>query len=101
MEFIETTSFIKTKDGILDEDELLELQKFLLLNPDYGDLMPKGKGLRKLRWAGSGRGKRGGIRVIYYWIKDNERIYLIVAYPKNKQDNLTAQQLKQLTDLIK
>ncbi len=100
MEFIETTSFIKTKEGILNEDELLELQKSLLLNPAQGDLIPKGKGLRKVRWAGSGRGKRGGIRVIYYWIKDEELIFLLVAYAKNKQENLTPQQLKQLADLI-
>lgn len=100
MEFIETASFIKTKEGILNEDELLELQKSLLLTPDQGDLIPKGKGLRKIRWAGSGRGKRGGIRVIYYWIKDEELIFLLVAYAKNKKDDLTSQQLKQLTDLI-
>ena len=100
MEFIETSSFIKTKEGILNEDELLELQKALLIKPDQGDLIPKGKGLRKVRWSGSGRGKRGGIRVIYYWIKDEELIFLLVAYAKNRQENLTPQQLKLLADSI-
>lgn len=65
-----------------------------------GDLIPKGKGLRKTRWAASGRGKRGGARVIYYWIASDDVIFLLLAYKKNRQENLTAQQLKILTDLI-
>lgn len=100
MEFIETPLFEKTKDGIFDEDELQKFQLELLEHPDMGDLIPKGKGLRKTRWAASGRGKRGGARVIYYWIASDDVIFLLLAYKKNRQENLTAQQLKILTDLI-
>lgn len=101
MEFIETPLFEKSKDGIFDEDELQKFQLELLENPDKGDLIPKGKGLRKIRWSAGGHGKRGGARVIYYWINDEDVIFLLLAYKKNKQENLTTQQLKILTDLIK
>ena len=60
MEFIETPLFEKSKEGIFDEDELQRFQLELLEHPDAGDLIPKGKGLRKIRWSASGRGKRGG-----------------------------------------
>ncbi len=101
MEFIETPLFEKSKQGIFDDDELQKLQLELLESPDKGDLIPKGKGLRKIRWSASGRGKRGGARVIYYWINDESVIFLLLAYKKNKQENLTSQQMKILTDLIK
>ena len=101
MEFIETPLFEKSKQGIFDDDELQKLQLELLESPDKGDLIPKGKGLRKIRWSASGRGKRGGARVIYYWINDESVIFLLLAYKKNKQENLTSQQMKILTDLLK
>ena len=101
MEFIETALFEKSKEGIFDDDELQELQLTLLESPDKGDVITKGKGLRKIRWSAGGKGKRGGARVIYYWINADNVIYLLLAYRKNKQENLTSQQLKILTDLIK
>lgn len=100
MKFIETPLFEKSKEGIFDEDELQRFQLELLENPDAGDLIPKGKGLRKIRWSASGRGKRGGARVIYYWINAENTIFLLLAYKKNRQENLTPKQLKILTDLI-
>jgi hypothetical protein len=57
-------------------------------------------GLRKLRWAGSGRGKRGGLRVIYYWWVAKDRIPLLLVYPKNEMDDLTANQLRQLKNQL-
>jgi mRNA-degrading endonuclease RelE of RelBE toxin-antitoxin system len=57
-------------------------------------------GLRKLRWAGSGHGKRGGLRVIYYWHVPGSVILLLLAYPKNEQENLTSAQLKILKSII-
>ncbi len=100
MEFIETPLFEKSKEGIFDDDELQKIQLELLERPDAGDLIPQGKGLRKIRWAASGRGKRGGARVIYYWISSESVIFLLLAYKKNRQENLTPKQLKTLTDLI-
>ena len=72
------------------------MQLFLAAQPDAGNLIRGSGGLRKLRWAGSGRGKRGGLRVIYYWWVAKDRISLLLVYPKNEIDDLTADQLKQL-----
>jgi hypothetical protein len=80
---------------------LRALQNHLLANPDAGDVIRGSAGLRKLRWMASGRGKRGGARVIYYHYVNAERIYLIYAHTKNEQEDLTREQLKQLAQLIK
>jgi len=80
----------------MDDDEYADLQKYLGARPDAGNVIKGSGGIRKLRWAGSGRGKRGGLRVIYYWWVAKDRISLLLAYPKNEMDDLTADQLKRL-----
>jgi mRNA-degrading endonuclease RelE of RelBE toxin-antitoxin system len=100
MIFIETISFVRTKEGLLGEEELRQLQTSLMLNPASGNVISGSGGLRKLRWRGSGRGKRGGLRIIYYWIQQKDRIYLLIAYAKNRQEDLTVDQLKILKTLI-
>ena len=80
--------------------ELNALQWALVANPESGDLIRGSGGLRKLRWAESGRGKRGGLRVIYYWHVPGSVILLLLAYPKNEQENLTPDQLKVLKSII-
>ena len=77
------------------------LQNFLLATPDAGDVIPGGSGLRKLRWAVKGRGKRGGARVIFYRHVPKEHIYLIYAYVKSAQTDLTQNQIKALAQLMK
>jgi len=84
----------------MDDAEYAEMQAFLSDNPDAGNVIRGTGGMRKLRWAGSGRGKRGGLRVIYYWWVAKDRISLLLAYPKNEQDDLTADQLKQLKNQL-
>lgn len=69
--------------------------------PDAGDLIPSGRGLRKVRWRGSGRGKRGGLRIIYYWVTEDGVIILARGYPKNEQENLSAAEIKNILQLIK
>ena len=64
--------------------------------PDAGDLIRGSGGMRKVRWAGSGRGKRGGLRVIYYWWVAKDRISMLHVYPKSEQDDLAADQVKVL-----
>jgi hypothetical protein len=99
LHFIELPVFSEQIDNLLSAEEQRQLQLSLLQQPDRGDLIPASGGLRKLRWAGSGRGKRGGIRVIYYlWRGDTA--FMLTAYPKNKQSDLSPTQLRQLRELI-
>ena len=77
------------------------MQNFLMLSPDAGDLIRGGSGLRKIRWSAQGRGKRGGARVIYYWHRPKEHVYLIYGYVKSEREDLTPQQVAVLTDLMK
>lgn len=98
--FKETSFFTRQAAEILPDEELNALQWVLMANPECGDLIRGSGGLRKLRWAGSGRGKRGGLRVIYYWHVPGSVILLLLAYPKNEQENLTPAQLKLLKSII-
>jgi hypothetical protein len=98
--FKETTFFTRQTTGLLSDEELTALQWALMANPESGDLIRGSGGLRKLRWAKSGRGKRGGLRVIYYWHVSGNVILLLLAYPKNEQENLSTDQLKILKSII-
>ncbi len=100
MELIETSVFSRQADATLSVDAYLALQWYLLLRPDAGDIIPGSGGLRKLRWAIPGRGKRGGARVIYYWAKSESQIFLLFLYPKNERADLTAAQVKLLRKLV-
>jgi len=77
------------------------LQERLAADPTAGDLIPRSGGLRKIRMPLPGRGKRGGARVIYYWVGARSQIYRLLAYAKNVQENLTEAQLKVLRELVK
>jgi hypothetical protein len=101
MLFIETPTFTRLIDVLLDEEEYAKLQDELLKRPDAGDLIKNGGGIRKLRWKRAGSGKSGGIRVIYYWITEDEQILMLLAYPKNAKDNLTDQETALLRKLVK
>jgi hypothetical protein len=101
MVFVELTPFIAFRSEHWRDEDLRSLQNFLLAAPDAGDVIPGGSGLRKLRWSAQGRGKRGGARVIYYRHVPRERIYLIYAYVKSAQADLTREQIKALAQLMK
>jgi mRNA-degrading endonuclease RelE of RelBE toxin-antitoxin system len=100
MILIETHIFTRKLKTLLSDDEYRKLQHKLVLRPDAGDIIPGSGGLRKLRWAGSGRGKSGGVRVIYYWFPQKEVILMLFIYPKSEQDDLTSKQLKTLKNII-
>ena len=100
MVFIELPIFLRCAGELFTDDDLRELQVTLLENPAAGDLIPSGRGLRKLRVPSPGRGKRGGARVIYYHWVSHERCYLVYAYAKNVASDLTKVQLQRLADLI-
>ena len=101
MRFIETPIFTRTVVELLDDESYRSLQLALLLRPELGPLIRGSGGLRKIRWAPSGRGKRGGLRVIYFWDEVSETFYMLYVYPKNDQEDLTAQQLRVLRRLVR
>lgn len=100
MEFFETSFFTRLIQKLISEEEYRLLQLQLSVRPESGDIIKGSGGIRKLRWTGSGRGKRGGIRVIYYYFTKDEQIYMLYAYPKNEKDDVTADQLKQLKQFV-
>ena len=96
MEFIEATAFTKYVYTYLTDDEYLGLQSFLLKYPESGKLVPGSGGVRKLRWAMTGKGKRGGVRIIYYFKKQDDEIWLLTIYSKSEVDNIPAYILRQI-----
>ncbi|MFZ2301586.1 MAG: type II toxin-antitoxin system RelE/ParE family toxin [Gallionella sp.] len=101
MVFIETPTFTRLIVGLLDDGEYSKLQTELAKNPDAGDLIRNGGGIRKIRWKRTGTGKSGGIRVIYYWITEDSQILMLVAYPKSIKDDLTDKETAILRNLVK
>jgi mRNA-degrading endonuclease RelE of RelBE toxin-antitoxin system len=97
---VETGSFTTRIRILLREDDYRHLQAMLAGRPDAGALIPGTGGLRKVRWAGSGRGKRGGIRVIYFWHQATARIVMLLAYAKNERDDLSETQKRALKRVI-
>ena len=85
----------------LDDDEYRALQLTLLLRPEQGPLISGSGGLRKIRWGKEGRGKRGGLRVIYYWDKGSSRCFMLFLFAKNEQGDLTPSQVRTLARLVR
>jgi hypothetical protein len=101
MRFIETPIFTRTIMALLDDEAYRLLQLALLQRPERGAVIQRSGGLRKVRWPLPGQGKRGGLRVIYFWDEATETFYMLFAYPKNEQEDLTAQQLRVLRRLVR
>jgi mRNA-degrading endonuclease RelE of RelBE toxin-antitoxin system len=100
MIFVETGVFSRQRREHLDEEQFRALQNYLLENPRSGTRIPGTVGLRKLRWGTEGRGKRGGVRVIYFAIEARKLILLLLLYPKNVQDDLSPEQKRVLKELV-
>jgi len=98
--FIETSVFTRSITTLVDDDQYGFLQLALVLRPEQGALI-RGGGLRKLRWPVPGRGKRGGARIIYYWDKPSETFFMLFAYTKQEQGDLTPKQVKVLGHLVR
>lgn len=101
MLFIEDEVFHRRRLELLDEPELFALMDWLEAHPGSGKVIPRSGGLRKLRWASSGRGKRGGARVIYFWWISDAKILLLDIYAKNQKEDLGADDLKKLGRKVK
>ena len=100
-EFVYTEPFRKCWKAMgLSEDDLKKLEKILLENPQLGEVIEGSGGARKMRIQIENRGKSGGGRVIYVDVFEKEKLYFLLAYPKNVQDNLTPDQKKQVRKLV-
>jgi hypothetical protein len=102
LEFRETHAFTRKINTLLSDEEYAELQGVLVVQPDVGDVIKGTSGLRKLRWSQGrrGKGKRSGIRIIYYWYASGSLIYMLLAYSKDERDDLTAEQKRLLVRLV-
>lgn len=94
VEVVETPAFLRAADKLIPSAERDELIRFLARNPKAGDVIPATGGIRKLRWALQGKGKRGGARIVYYYRNERLPLFLIAAYGKSQQDDLTPEQLR-------
>ena len=94
--FVELEPFARMRERLFDDDEFTRLQRFLIAEPQAGDVIPGSDGCRKLRWALAGRGKRSGARMIYFVRPREDEIVLVTAYAKNVRDNIDARLLKRL-----
>lgn len=88
MIFIEITSFTEALRTLLSDEEYRAFQQFLLSNPTAGDVIQGTGGLRKVRWGQVGKGKSGGVRVIYHWAPALRHIRLLMVYPKSRKTDL-------------
>ena len=98
--FFESSILTKLIQKLISDKEYHLFQLQLSVRPESGDIIKGSGGIRKLRWAGSRRGKRGGIRAIYYYITEDKQVFMLYSYPKSKKDDLTSDQLKQLKQLV-
>jgi mRNA-degrading endonuclease RelE of RelBE toxin-antitoxin system len=101
MRFVETPIFTKLVRALFSDEECRTLQVALILRPEQGAVIPGSHGLRKLRWGSRGKGKRGGCRVIYYWDVPSEIFYMLFAYGKSTQEDLTPAQVRILGRLVR
>jgi hypothetical protein len=101
--FVELPAFERHRASYLDDDAFRELQSLLMLQPEAGEAIPGTGGLRKLRFADErrGKGKRGGLRVIYYWWDTGSQFWLFTVYDKDEVTDLTPVQRKALREMIK
>jgi hypothetical protein len=100
MVIFETSIFTKKIATLLNDEEYRALQNVLVEMPGSGDIIQGSGGIRKIRWGASGRGKRGGARIIYYWASQQDQIFMLYAYLKNERDDLSNDQLLLLKQAV-
>lgn len=93
-------AFTRRVTTLLDDDDYHQFQLAILRKPTIGRVIRGTGGLRKVRWSGRGKGKRGGARIIYYWAKSEEEILMLFIYGKDEQDDLTPEQRRQLRQIV-
>ena len=101
-QFVEAPAFARFRDDYLDDDGFAELQRYLANNPEAGDMVPGAGGIRKLRWKDPrrGKGRRGGLRIIYYCFLSEREIWLLTLYDKDEAADLTKAEREQLRQAL-
>lgn len=97
---VETSGFVRDAAIAMTDGERALLVSFIAANPDQGDIMPGTGGARKLRWKAAGRGKRGGVRVIYYFYNESIPVFLLNVFAKNTKVDLTKDEQNELRSLL-
>ena len=97
---VETPSFVRMADTFWDDVDRLKFIDFIAANPDAGAVVPGSGGLRKVRWGQTGRGKRGGVRVIYYNRLANGEIWLLLVYDKTVRENIPPHVLRKIKEEV-
>lgn len=100
MVFVETSIFSRALPDYLSDEDYRNLQSYLIERPDAGAIIQRSGGVRKVRWAAGGKGKSGGLRIIYYWMKSDDQIFLLTLYGKGDKADLSAAELKRVVKLI-
>src|SRR5580658_3332603 len=100
MTVVETPGFVRDASAALTDEERTDMIFFLAANPEAGDIMAETGGGRKLRWRAQGRGKRGGVRVIYYFHNESLPLFLLSVYPKNRKDNLSPTEVRAMKQIV-
>ena len=99
--FIESSNFERVLPAYLNDDEYSELQQYLIQTPEAGELVAGSGGVRKVRWARPGAGKRGGLRIVYFVRYRPNEFWMLTLYAKAKQENIPAHILKQLLEAFR
>lgn len=97
--FVESPVFTRLVDELLSDEDYAAFQHWIAAQPEAGDLIPGTGGLRKVRWAADGTGKRGGVRVIYFCVVEQAEIRLLLIYRKGVKDDLTTREKAVLKEI--
>src|SRR5438132_3560463 len=100
MVFVETSLFTRLLGDYLSEEEYRALQNHLILYPDAGAIIKSSGGVRKIRWRSAGKGKSGGVRVIYYWAKSVHQVFMLTLYGKGEKEDLSHSDLRKVVNLL-
>ncbi len=100
MIFIEASTFTRLLPNYLNDDEYRGLQTYLMQKPDAGNIVRGSGGVRKVRWAIDGKGKSGGVRIIYYWKRPDNEIWMLTIYSKSERSTIPGHILKQIAGAI-
>lgn len=100
MVFVETSLFTRLLGEYLDDEHYRALQNHLIAHPDSGAILKGSGGVRKLRWPSRGKGKSGGVRVIYYWATVADQIFMLTLYGKSEKEDLSAADLRVIVRLL-